>query len=77
MYQATATAASIVFVFSKCFHARFGAFSNLKCIVKGGTNLCIKLLCHIKVKDLLDIYKWGCGPFCVSLLLDRCLEGLS
>ena len=25
---------------------------------------------HIKVKDLLDIYKCGCGPFCVSLLID-------
>ena len=30
----------------------------------------MKLMCHIKVKDLLDICKWGCGQFCVSLLTD-------
>ena len=32
---------------------------------------------HIKVKDLLDIYNCGCGPFCVSLLTDRRLKLLS
>ena len=27
--------------------------------------------------DLLDICKWSCGPFCVSLLTDRHLKGKS
>ena len=31
----------------------------------------------IKVKDLLDTYNCGCGPFCVSLPSDRCLKWLS
>ena len=36
------------------------------------------LMRHIKVKDLLvfDLCKWGCGPFCVSLLIDRCFKEL-
>ena len=29
-----------------------------------------------KVKHLLDIYKWGCGPFCVPLLTARILKPL-
>ena len=29
-----------------------------------------------KVKHLLDIYKWICGPFCVSLLTARLLKPL-
>ena len=37
----------------------------------------MEIMRHIKVKDLLDICKWGCGPFCVSLLTDRRLKGLS
>ena len=34
---------------------------------------------HINVKDLLDIYQKGCGPFCVSvgLLTDGRLKRLS
>ena len=28
----------------------------------------------MKAKDLLDIYKGGHWPFCVSLLTDRCFE---
>ena len=31
----------------------------------------------IKVKDLLDTYNCGCGPFCVSLRSDRRLKWLS
>ena len=31
-------------------------------------------LCVINIKDLLDIYKWSCGPFCVPLLPDRQLK---
>ena len=31
----------------------------------------------IKVKDLLDTYNCGCGPFCVSLPSDRRLKWLS
>ena len=27
-----------------------------------------------KDKDLLDIYQYGCDPFCVSLLTDRHLK---
>ena len=34
-------------------------------------------MCHIKVKDLLDVYKCAGGPFYVSLLTDRRLMGLS
>ena len=29
---------------------------------------------HNKDKDLLGIYKYGCDPFCVSLLTDRHLK---
>ena len=29
-----------------------------------------------KVKHLLDFFKWGCGPFCVSLLTARLLKSL-
>ena len=36
----------------------------------------MQLICHIKVKDLLDICKWGFGLFCVLLLTDRHFKGL-
>ena len=35
-----------------------------------------QLMCYNKVKHLLDIFKWGCGPFCVSLLTARLLKRL-
>ena len=35
------------------------------------------IICAIKCKNVLDIYKWGCGPFSVSLLTDRHLKELS
>ena len=35
------------------------------------------IMCHMNVEDLLDIHKYGCGPFCVSLLTDRHLKGLA
>ena len=35
------------------------------------------LMRHIIVKDLLDVYKWGWGPFCISLLTYRRLKGIS
>ena len=38
---------------------------------------CMQLMCHNKLKDLLEIYKWGCGPFCVLLLAISHLKGLS
>ena len=34
-------------------------------------------MCHIKVKDVLDIHKWGGGPFGLSLLTDKRLKGLN
>ena len=34
-------------------------------------------MCHIKVKDLLDIHNWVDGPFCLSLLTDKRLKGLN
>ena len=37
----------------------------------------MQIKCHIKVIDLLDIHEWGYGSFCMSLLTDRCLKGLS
>ena len=49
--------------------------STHKYRVKGGLNAC--KLCHYMIKGLLDNYKWGCGPFCVSLLANSCLKGLS
>ena len=36
----------------------------------------MEIICNIKVNDIIDIYKKGCGPFCVSLLTDRRLNGL-
>ena len=30
----------------------------------------MEIVRHIKVEDLLDIYQWICGPFCVSILTD-------
>ena len=29
---------------------------------------------HVKIKDLLDIYNCGCGPFFVLLLTDKHLK---
>ena len=34
-------------------------------------------MCHVGVKDLRDIYKWCCGPFCASHLVDGRLKGPS
>ena len=36
----------------------------------------VQLIGHINVEDLVDIYKGGCGPFCVSLLTYRHLKRL-
>ena len=37
----------------------------------------MQVICHIKVKDIRNIDKSDCGPFCVPLLPDRRLKGLS
>ena len=66
----------MLLVFLKCFlRAGFGTFLTFNYRVKGGTKSCT--LCVILKLDLLDIYKWGCGSLCVSLLTNRCLKGLS
>ena len=54
------------FVYFKMFSSHFGHFQRSN-----------KLLCYIKVKDLLDIYHWGCCSYGLSLLTDRRLKGLS
>ena len=53
---------------AKCFRAGCGACLTFKYRVKGGTKLC-QLFVILKL-DLLDIYRRGCGPFCVALLTD-------
>ena len=65
-----------ILVFSNYFRTEFGAFSTFKYTVKWGTDSC-KLFVIIKVKDLVEFYKWGCGLFYLSLLTDRRLKALS
>ena len=53
----------------------FGLCQSSNTKLKGITNSC-NLWLIIKLNNLLDIYKWGCGPFCVSLLTARLLKPL-
>ena len=55
--------------FQKCFRVGFGGIFNVQIQSERGHKF-VQLMCNIKVKDLLDIYKWDCGPFCVSLMTE-------
>ena len=69
-----------VLVFSKCFPVGFLGNFIVQIQSESGYKF-IYIICHVNAKDLdlLDICKWGYGPFFVALLTNkrRPLKGLS